>query len=169
MCGYWLGIRQGREKSALVTAASQYPQSELSKHPGPICFTPQFGTGSNDLAACNVVQEKWRWPTLVLTQKKPQKQLRLIMTVQPLELMWPADCNPQSQPSKCFIPIDPIPQFCTRFGRTITVERRRSWAMSEDSHIGNKLNLCKDTSPTCFNTSLFQAKVPVWGEGKTHT
>lgn len=87
MCGCWLAIRQGRERSALVTAASLCPQSELSKHPGPICFTPQFGTGSNDLGACNAVQEKWRWPTLVLTQKKPQKQLRLIMTVQPLELM----------------------------------------------------------------------------------
>lgn len=31
-----------------MTAASLCPQSELSKHPGPICFIPQFGTGSND-------------------------------------------------------------------------------------------------------------------------
>ena len=31
-----------------MTAASLCPQSELSKYPGPICFKPQFGTGSND-------------------------------------------------------------------------------------------------------------------------
>ena len=59
-----------------------------------------------------------------------------------------------------------MPQFCTRFGRTITVERRRSWAMSESSHIGNKLNLCKDTRPR-ENTHLKRTE-PAWAQSSWH-
>ena len=150
----------------------------MSKHPNPIHFTSQLGSGSREarnwgtilssnLRAWVVVQVEGKWPSLAFNQTAPKKQPRPLIAAHSRKAP-PTYYNPHSQPRKYSGPAHTM-QPCIRAGTATRVKRHElgpCLSRASDSYTGHTRELCKHTSPLTSALSSLAANAFSVGEGK---
>ena len=150
----------------------------MSKHPNPIHFTSQLGSGSREarnwgtilssnLRAWVVVQVEGKWPSLAFNQTAPKKQPRPLIAAHSRKAP-PTYYNPHSQPRK-YSGLAHTMQPCIRAGTATRVKRHElgpCLSRASDSYTGHTRELCKHTSPVTSALSSLAANASVWEKEK---